>query len=189
MNIPGWLGDDKDWTPDATEVPVVGPALSQIHLRVGTLFRHLYFQTVLLAAEEDTVRHIDGVTGEASLIEPVAGLPAVDGHIGIGEDGLKHQLYLPAFPCLGQRKRCLVQSFLVGNALWGGFPIESHTILIGAETLQFPARRHTDLRPFPAVAPVGALEIPLHHIVTAVTAQILAVGLIILAPCTDTTQG
>ena len=93
-----------------------------------------------------------------------------------GKSSLKYKLYLPSLPVGRQRKLRLVLAMFVGNALRGCLAIEAHAILIGAEALQFPTGRHTDLCPFAAVAPVGALEIPLHHVVTPPSAQVLAAG-------------
>ena len=102
-------------------------------------------------------------------------LSAVDGHTGIGENGLEGEQNLSAFPFLRQRELIFIESLLVGNALGRGLSVEAHAILVSAKTLQFPTRRHTDLCPFAAVAPVGTLEIPLHHVVAAPAAQVLAV--------------
>ena len=46
---------DEHGTPDATEVPVVGTSLSQVHLRNAALLQHLHLQAVLLRTEEHTV--------------------------------------------------------------------------------------------------------------------------------------
>ena len=55
LNVLCGLRDNKDRTPDASEIPIVGTALGQIHLRVTALLGHLDLQTVLLFTEEHTV--------------------------------------------------------------------------------------------------------------------------------------
>ena len=77
-------------------------------MRVGALLEHLHLQPVLLLAEEHAVGDVDGVPGEAALVRSCPGLASVDGDTRLGEDGLEHQLYLPARPCLGQGELGLV---------------------------------------------------------------------------------
>ena len=167
------FGDDKHRTPDASEVPVVGTALSQVHLWHTALLQHLHFEAVLLVAEEDTVGDINGMTGKAALIGAVACLATIDFHTNLRKGSLKDQLNLSSCPLLRQCELVLIQTFLIGNALGCGLAIETHAILIGAKPLQFPTGGHTNLRPLAAIATVCALEVPLHHIVTTATTQIL----------------
>ena len=174
------LTDDINGTPDAAEVPVVGAALGQIHLRRTALLGNFHLQTVLLITKENAVAHVKLERREAALMQSGTSFSAVNGHTGIGENGLEGEQNLPAFPFLRQRELIFIESLLVGNALGRGLAVEAHAILVSAKTLQFPTRRHTDLCPFAAVAPVGTLEIPLHHIVTAPAAQVLAVCLRII---------
>ena len=173
MDVLCRLGNDKDRTPDAAEVPVVSTAFGEVYLRIAALLRYFHLQTVLLFTEEHTVADIDGMARKAALIQTVASLTSVNLHVGIGEHGLKHQQYLSSRPILRQRKLRLVLTRLVSNALWCGFAIETHAILVGAKALQLPARWYANLRPLAAVAPVGTIEVPLYHVVTAVTTQIL----------------
>ena len=114
---------------------------------------------------------------KTALIRAVASLATVDLHTNLRKGSLEHQLNLTALPLLGQRELRLVQALLVGNTLGRRLAIEPHTILVGAKALQFPARRHTNLRPLTGVTTVRTLEIPLHHVVTPVTTQILTLCL------------
>ena len=70
-------------------------------------------------------------------------------------------------------KLVLIHTFFIGNAFREWFTIESDSILIGAESLQLPAGRYTDFRPFPGIASVGTKEVPFNHIVASVTGEIL----------------
>ena len=138
LDVLGRFGDYEYGSPDATEVPVVGTALSEIHLWHGALLEYLHLQTVFLITEEHTVADIHRMTCEASLIGTVTCLPTVDLHTDLREGSLKHQLYLSSFPFLRECKLRLVFSLLVSDALRGGLAIEAHTILVGTEALQFP---------------------------------------------------
>ena len=176
LNVLSWFADDEHWAPDATEVPVVGPALSQVHLRIGALFQHFHLQAVLLVAEKDTVADINGVTRETALVSAIASLTSVDGSTHLRKHGLEDQQNLPALPSLGQRELMLVLAHLVGNTLWGGLAVEAHAILVSAEALQLPARGHTYLRPLATVMSIGTHEIPLYHIITTMTTQVLSLS-------------
>ena len=176
LNVLSRFADNEDRTPDATEVPVVGSALSQVHLRIGALFQHFHLQAVLLVAEKDTVADIDGMTRKTALVSAVASLTSVDGGTHLRKHSLEDQQNLPALPSLGQRELMLVLAHLVGNTLWGGLSVEAHAILVSAEALQLPARRHTYLRPLATVMPIGTHEIPLYHIVTTMTTQVLSLS-------------
>ena len=79
------------------------------------------------------------MTGESALIRAVARLATIYFDMNLSKGSFKHQLNLSALPLLGQRELRLVKTLLVGNTLRRRFTIETHTVLIGAETLQFPA--------------------------------------------------
>ena len=115
---------------------------------------------------------------KASLIGAGTGLAPVYLHAGLGEHRLEHQLYLTALPLLRQRELCLVQAMLVGNTLRCGLAVEAHAVLVCAEALQLPAGGHAYLGPLPAAPAVGALEVPLHHVIAAVAAEVQALGLL-----------
>ena len=117
------------------------------------------------------------MAGKAALIGAIASLAPVDLHTNLREGCLEDQQNLSALPFLGQGKLMLIQSFLVSNTLWCGFAVEAHTILIGAEALQLPARGYANLGPLTTITSVTALEVPLHHVVTAMTTQILPLRL------------
>ena len=169
--------DYKHRTPDATEVPIVSTALSQINLLVGTFFQHLDLQTILFLSKEHAVRDINSMTGKATLIGTVACLTTINLHMNLRKGSLKYKLNLTALPRFRQRKLRLVQPLLVSNTLRRSLAIEAHTILVGTKTLQFPARRYTYLGPLTCVTPIRALKIPLHHVITPVSTQILALCL------------
>ena len=174
MNVLSRLRDDKHRTPNATEVPVVSTALGKVHLRHAALLQHFHFEAILLVAKEHAVRDIHRMTGEPSLIGAVACLTTIDLHTNLRKGCLKNQQYLATCPLFGQCKLMLIQSFLVGNAFRSCLAVEAHTVLVGAEALQFPAGGYSYLCPLAAIATVGTLEVPLHHIVTTVTTQILS---------------
>ena len=117
------------------------------------------------------------MTGESTLIRAITSLATIDLHMNLREGSLEHQLNLTTLPLLGQRKIRLIQALLIGNTLRCRLTIEPHAILVGAKALQFPTRWYTNLRPLATIAPVRALENPLHHVVTTVSAQILTLSL------------
>ena len=55
LNVLCGLRDNKDRTPDASEIPIVGTALGQVHLWIRTFLQHLDLQAVLLFAKEYAV--------------------------------------------------------------------------------------------------------------------------------------
>ena len=117
LNVLSWFADDEDGAPDATEVPVVSPALCQVHLRIGALFQHFHLQAVLLVAEIDTVADIDGMTRETALVSAVASLASVDGGTHLRKHSLEDEQNLSALPSLGQCELMLVLAHLVGNTM------------------------------------------------------------------------
>ena len=70
-------------------------------------------------------------------------------------------------------KFVLIHPFFIGNAFRKWLSIESDSILISAEALQFPTGRYADFRPFAGIASVGTKEVPFNHIVASVTGEIL----------------
>ena len=110
------------------------------------------------------------MTGKTTRIQSVASLATIDRGTHIRKHRLEDEQNLAPLPLLGQRELRLVQALLVGNTLGHRLAIEPHTILVGAKALQFPARRHTNLRPLTGVTTVRTLEIPLHHVVAAMSA-------------------
>ena len=171
------LADDEYWAPDAAKIPVVGPALSKVHLRIGALLQYFNLQSVLLCAKKDTIGNINCVSGESALIGSLSSLATIDGHTGLCKYSLEHQLYLSPLPFCRQRKLSFILSCFIGNTLWCGFTIEAHAVLVGPEALKFPTRRHSYLGPFPTIATIGAEEVPWHHIVATMTTQILSLCL------------
>ena len=165
---------DEDRTEDTAEVPIVGTALRHVHLTVATLLAHLHFESVLMFSEEDAVAHIVSKAIETALMQTVSRLSAVDGYLGIGHHGFEDEFYLFALPLLWQRKLIFIFSFFVSNTFWSSLPVESHAILIGSESLQFPAGRHTYLGPLAGISTASAVEVPVHHIITSMSREVLA---------------
>ena len=165
---------DKYRTEDAAEVPVVSTALRHVHLTVAALLAHLHFESVLMFSEEDAVAHIVSKAIETALMQTVSRLSAVDGYLGIGHHGFEDEFYLFALPLLWQRKLIFIFSFFVSNTFRSSLSIESHTILIGTESLEFPAGRHPNLRPLAGISTTCAVEVPVHHIITSMSRKILA---------------
>ena len=75
---------------------------------------------------------------KATLIGAVASLASVNLDANLCEGCFEHQLNLSSCPLLGKRKLRLVFALFIGNTLWRGLSVETHTILVGAEALQFP---------------------------------------------------
>ena len=100
----------------------------------------------------------------------------IDGHSRIGKDSFKGKQNLSAPPCFRQLEGSTIMSFLISNAFGSCLAIKAHTILVSTKTLQFPARRHSNLSPLSAVATISTPEIPLHHIVSTVPGEILSFG-------------
>ena len=168
------LRNDEYRAPDTTEIPVIRTSFCQIHLTVGTLLRHFHLQTVFLAAEVDTVRHIERESAEATLMQTAACLTTVDSHFGIGKHSLEHQFYLSPFPFLRKGELIFIQPLLVSDAFRFLLAVETHTILIGSKSLQFPTRRHTDFCPCTAITSISTFEVPLYHIIATMTRKILS---------------
>ena len=165
---------DKYRTEDATEVPVVSTALRHVHLTVAAFLAHLHFESVLMFSEEDAVAHIISKAIETALMQAVSRLSTVDGHLGISHHGFEDEFYLFALPLLWQRKLIFIFSFFVSNTFRSSLSVESHAILIGTESLQFPAGRHTNLGPLAGISTTCAVEVPVHHIITSMSREVLA---------------
>ena len=160
---------DEYRTEDAAEVPVVSTALRHVHLTVAALLAHLHFESVLMFPEEDAVAHIVSKAIETALMQAISRLSAVDGHLGIGHYGFEDEFYLFALPLLWQRKLIFIFSFFVSNTFRSSLSVESHAILIGTESLQFPAGRHTNLGPLAGISTTCAVEIPVHHVIASMS--------------------
>ena len=125
-------------------------------------------------SEEDAVAHIVSKAIETALMQTVSRLSAVDGNLGIGHHSFEDEFYLFALPLLWQRKLIFIFTFFVSNTFWSSLSVESHTILIGTESLQFPAGRHTYLGPLAGISTTCAVEVPVHHIITSMSREVLA---------------
>ena len=113
---------------------------------------------------------------KTTLIGAITSLAAIDLHTNLCKGCFEDQQYLTTLPLLRKGELMLIQSMLVSNALWFLLAIEAHTVLVSAKTLQFPARGNTYLGPLATIAAIGTLEVPLYHIVTTMTTQILSLS-------------
>ena len=131
----------------AAEVPIVGAAFGEVDAFVGAFLADGDFEHVLLVAEEHTVGHVIREAVERSLVQRT-GLALVDHHLGVSHRAFKHEVDVMVGPFGGQGELVLVHTFLVGDAVRKWFAVELHAVLVSAEALQLPARRHSDFCPF-----------------------------------------
>ncbi len=162
------LSHHKHRPYNTPKVPVVSPSLCHIHLFVGTFLTYSYFQTILLMTKKHTVRHIIGESVESTLVYSPS-LTSVDRNLSISHCRLEYQHHLLPGPVCRKIKFILIYTLLVCDALRVRLAIKLHAILIRAESLQFPARRHTYLSPLPGITAPGAIEVPLYHIITTMS--------------------
>ena len=99
-----------------------------------------------------------------------AGRDAVDLHRRVGHDALEHEEDPPSLP-VGRDIETVAE---VGMDRGVGFVLKAVTKF--SKALQLPARRHGDVGPHAAVAPVVANEIPLHGVFAVVPRKVLADG-------------
>ncbi len=175
LDVEGRLAYDENGAEDAAEVPVVGAPLGEVHAGIFALLAHGNLQQILLVAEEHAVGNVIRDTIEGAHVFR-ARLALVYLHLGVGHRSLENEFDMMVSPFLRQCELIFIHAFLVGNAVGECLAVEFHAILVSAESLQFPARRHSDFSPFPGVVSTRAEEVPLHHIVASVSAQILSVS-------------
>ncbi len=157
---------DKYRTENTSEVPIVTTALGQINPCIRTFLAHGYFEHILfIRTKEYPVTHIINEAVKSTLMHG-AGFTTVYLYLRISHRGFKDQFYLFTIPFGRQLELVFIQALFIGSSFGKSLTIEFHTILISTESLQFPARRYSDLRPFSRVIATGTHEIPLHHIIT-----------------------
>ena len=165
----GGRGLEPDGTIDAAKDPVVAAALGLLGLGVGGYLADVDFEEVL-AVEFHEWGDVVAELGEAALVDRSGG-GAVHGHGRVGHGTVKHQADTPVLPRCGDGEAYAIAAVLIRL-------VRFLPVVVAAETLQFPLRRHGNCRRFARAASAGHGELPRHGIRRTVTGEILALGLL-----------
>jgi hypothetical protein len=156
---------------NAAEHPVIAAALGGFGVGIGGYLGDIDLQQVVgRRAEFHERRDIVMETIKCALVGR-AGEAAVHLHGGVGHHALEHEADAAALPGLGHGEAQAVETVFIG--LGDGFL----AVVVGAESLQFPIRRHGDGGLLARAAAAGDGEFPRHGVLRAVAREVELLGL------------
>ena len=150
---------------DASKNPVIGPPLGLIHRFVGRVFGHGHFQQVFPAVPYQ-LAYVKREAVKGALVDRPCRF-AIDFHFRVGHRSFKYDVHRFTFPVGWHLKPVTVKSLLLAADF-----VLVVAIVVVAETMEFPARRHRNGCPGARLPTVGAHKFPVDGIVNAGARQV-----------------
>src|SRR5690606_22198706 len=142
------------------EDPIVGLTFGVVHATVGRMLGYRHFEHIFATIYQQITDIVaEGVKGA---LVCGAGRLTVNRYLGVGHHAFEDNVDPLSFPRGRHLKPPLVPPFFFATGIVGRM-----TVMVRSKPLQLPARRYTDLRPFPRIHAPRAKEVPLHHVIAA----------------------